>query len=216
MKVSIPTPSITTVQSYLTKWKTLDKYVHQEEALNHLFQKLCPSNSDLLSVLLKVSALNDFYTTNIYDTHSVAAHILTLNCDHRIKAGDGSLVNEMALVKVGKTERNFFSFASKYCNHHHQEPFPIFDSYVERMLWHFQGVDQFATFKRPELRRYSRFVELIGGFRTYYGLVQFSLREIDIYLWLAGKEAFGILGQKKQSHLSGHKIRTHPAESQHS
>ena len=214
MKVSVPTPSTATVQGYLTKWKTLDKYVHQEEALNRLFQKLCPSNSDLLSVLLKVSALNDFYSTNIYDTHSVAAHIVALNCGQRIKDGDVSLVNEMALVKVGKTERNFFSFASKYCNHHHPEPFPIFDSYVEKMLWYFQGIGRFATFKRPELRRYNRFVELIGDFRMHYGLAQFSLREIDIYLWLAGKEAFETLSQKKQRRLAGHEIATQPIETQ--
>lgn len=199
MKSSPLQPTAALVQACLNKWKTLDKYVHQEEALNRLFQELCPSNDDLLAILLKVSALNDFYSTNIYDTHSVAAHILALNCDQRIADGDESLVNEMALVKVGGKERNFFSFASKYCNHHHQEPFPIFDSYVDKMLLHFGKADGFARFKKEDLRQYRQFVEVIRLFRRHYKLEQFSLREIDIYLWLAGKEAFGTAGQKKKA-----------------
>ena len=198
MKSAPLQPTVALVQDYLNKWKTLDKYVHQEEALNRLFQKLCPSNDDLLAILLKVSALNDFYSTNIYDTHSVAAHILALSCDQRIADGDPLLVNEMAMVKVGGKERKFFSFASKYCNHHHQEPFPIFDSYVEKMLWHFRSADGFARFKRPDLRQYRQFVDVIRLFRRHYKLEQFSLREIDIYLWLAGKEAFGTVGQRKK------------------
>lgn len=198
MKTVPERPTADQVQAYLNKWQTLTKYVQQENALNLLFQKLCPKNNDPVSVLLKVSALNDFYSTNIYDTHTVAAHILQLDCDDRIHAGDVSLVNEMAQITIGGKARNLVSFASKYCNHHLQEPFPIFDSYVQKMLWHFRRVDRFARFQKPELRDYPRFVELIRRFQTKYKLEKFSLREIDIYLWLAGKDAFGTVQQKKK------------------
>ena len=197
MKTVPERPTADLVQTYLNRWQTLTKYVQQEQALNLLFQTLCPKNNDPVSVLLKVSALNDFYSTNIYDTHTVAAHILQLDCDDRIQAGDVSLVNEMARVTIGGKPRTLVSFASKYCNHHLQEPFPIFDSYVQKMLWHFRRVDRFARFQKPELRDYPRFVELIRCFQTHYSLGQFSLREIDIYLWLAGKGAFGTVQQSK-------------------
>jgi hypothetical protein len=67
-----------------------------------------------VDVLLKVSALNDFYSTNIYDTHAVARHIEHLRIDESLLSGDLSLVNRIAPVKVGKKVRNFYSFVTKY------------------------------------------------------------------------------------------------------
>jgi hypothetical protein len=183
-------PSVNLVNEYLRKWETLEKYTLQEASLALLFRELCPRNDMISHVLLKVSALNDFYSTNIFDTHSVAKHILAIGVKDRIVAGDANVVNELALVSVGGKQRNFYSFASKYCNHHNAEAFPIYDSYVEKMLRHFQRIDRFAKFQRKELKLYGRFVEIISSFRKHYALEQFSLRQIDVYLWLAGKDAF--------------------------
>ena len=58
------------------------------------------------------------------------------------------------------------------------------------MLMHFHRIDRFGKFQRKELKQYRRFVEIIRAFRKHYVLEQFSLRQIDIYLWLAGKDAF--------------------------
>jgi hypothetical protein len=172
-------PTTALVQSYVQKWDTLEKYVFQEASLALLFQRLCPRNSEMAHVLLKVSALNDFYSTNIYDTHTVARHIVTLNVDERITRGDLSLVNQMALVAVGwNKNRNFYSFASKYCNHHNPDAFPIFDSYVEKMLLHFRKRDQFSKFRASELKQYSRFVEIIRVFQKHYSLAR--ARSFDI------------------------------------
>lgn len=183
-------PSAELVKHYLRKWETLEKYVLQESSLALLFHDLCPGNDNIEHVLLKVSALNDFYSTNIFDTHSVAKHILTLGVTDRIAAGDHSLVNELALVSIGGKTRNFYSFASKYCNHHNADAFPIFDSYVYKMLMHFCRADKFATFKKDELKQYGHFVDIILAFRDYFGLQEFTLRQIDVYLWLGGKDAF--------------------------
>jgi hypothetical protein len=139
---------------------------------------------------VKVSALKDFYSTNIFDTHSVAKHIIEVDVSERVLAGDVSIVNELACVNIGGKSRRFYSFASKYCNHHNPAAFPIYDNYVDRMLRHFRRTDNFAPFRRGELKDYVRFVEIVKLFRSSYSLDQFSLREIDIYLWLAGKEEF--------------------------
>jgi hypothetical protein len=184
-------PSVQSTQDYVRKWETLEKYTFQESSLTLLFQQFCPLSNEISHVLLKVSALNDFYSTNIYDTHAVAKHVVASNVNDRIARGDPSVVNQMARVAVGRKERNFHSFASKYCNHHNPEAFPIYDSYVEKMLIHFRARDGFARFTRKELKQYGRFVEVIHAFRQHYSLGQFSLRQIDIYLWLAGKDAFG-------------------------
>ncbi|HEY5041933.1 MAG TPA: hypothetical protein VIK53_08010 [Verrucomicrobiae bacterium] len=186
-------PSPATVRSYLEKWKnekSLDNYRIQEEALKLLFHKFCLENRSLELVLLKVTALNQFYSTNIYDTYSMAKHIIDMQIDERLHNGDLTLVNELALITLKKKQKNFYSFASKYCSHHNPKAFPIYDSFVEKMLVRRAKVDRFAEFKKAELKKYDRFVQIINAFQQFYGLENFSLREIDVFLWLAGKELF--------------------------
>lgn len=168
-------------------WKTTSC---RKKSLSLLFGKLCPSNSTLEQILLKVSSLNDFYSTNIYDTYTVARHIRDMNIETRLGSGDLSLVKDMAMVKIGDKTRNLYSFASKYCSHHYPDRYPIYDSYVDKMLWHYSGADKFASFRRRELKHYEKFVEIITKFQRHYKLDQFSLRQIDIFLWRAGKESF--------------------------
>jgi hypothetical protein len=55
---------------------------------------------------------------------------------------------------------------------------------------YFKKTDKFASFKKDELKIYYRFIEIIHEFKKFYNLDNFSLREIDIYLWLAGKKYF--------------------------
>ena len=106
----------------------------QEACLNLLVHELRPKNTELLDVLLKVSCLNDFYSTNIYDTHAVAKHITRLHIDGALDRGDLSLVNKIGPVKVGSKTRNFYSFATKYCSHHRPDVYPIYDRYVDKMF----------------------------------------------------------------------------------
>src|SRR2546423_772464 len=71
-----PEPSEPVISSYLAKWRMLENYRLQESSLSELFNKFCPQNTSIEHVLLKVSALNDFYSTNIFDTYSVARRIM--------------------------------------------------------------------------------------------------------------------------------------------
>ena len=76
----------------------------------------------------------------------------------------------------------------------------MYDSHVNDMLWYFREQEDaskkriseekvdFPLFHRGQLKKYSCFQKVIEGFRCYYGLNDFSLREIDIYLWSSGKE----------------------------
>lgn len=194
-------PTSNLISRYLNKWKQFENYRIQETSLGLLFHSLCPENNKIEHVLLKVSVLNDFYSTNILDTYSVAKHILNKNIDIRLKENDYSLVNDIAQVSVGKAQIpiNLYSFASKYCNHHNPDNYPIFDQFIEKMLWHYHKVDGFCAsheffglheLKRALLREYEYFVEVIKTFQNFYKLEKHSLREIDIFLWLAGKEWF--------------------------
>ena len=186
-----PKPGISEVTKYLKEWKKLEKYTSQERALNKLFLELLPGNSEITDILLKASCLNDFYSTNIFAIHSVAEHILSVkDLDKRLKAGDINLVSELEEVKIGDNKRYFYSFATKYCSHHNPIAFPIYDSYVEKVLVYFNKVDKFSSFKIKDLKDYRKFKGILLDFQRYYKLERFNLKEIDRYLWLLGKDYF--------------------------
>ena len=186
-------PTVDEVQKYINKWEKLENYVNQEYALDKLFGKLCPHNTDINDILIKCSALNDFYSTNIFDIHSVAQHILKLDIDERLKKGDLSLVNDIAHVEVGnpKSPRFFYSFATKYCSHHQPEKYAIYDRYVEKLLMDFKRrKDNFSSFTLKDLKNYERYMAIIRDFQHYYRLTQFTLKQLDHYLWQLGKENY--------------------------
>ena len=93
-KVMVPTPCKNEVEKYLSIWDSLENYVLQENSLNKLFYDTYPNNTDINDILIKVSALNDFYSTNIFSVFSVAKHILSLDIDNRLNNKDETLVND--------------------------------------------------------------------------------------------------------------------------
>ena len=185
-------PTIDEVEKYLARWRSLDNYVNQEKALDYLFGEKCRFNTDIKEVLIKCCTLNDFYSTNIFDIHSVAQHILKLNIDERLNRGDFTLVKDIAKVKVGNPpkSRNFYSFATKYCSHHHPYKYAIYDNYVEKLLWEFQKRDKYSHYLRSDLKDYPTYMRVIRDFQKHYGLEQFNVKQLDQYLWQLGKKYF--------------------------
>ena len=186
----IPEPSEAQVEFYLSRWNELENYRLQEQALNKLFFELCPENTDIEDILLKVSTLNDFYSTNIFSVYPVARHIQSLNIDARLKSGDISLVNDIKQISIGGKIKNFYSFASKYCSHHNPKDFPIYDSYVDAVLRYYRDKDNFASFKNDDLKDYIHFKGALNNFRKFYGLEKYDLKQLDVYLWQLGKDYF--------------------------
>ena len=189
--IKIIKPNIREVEKYLVKWKTLENYVLQEKSLKKLFTKTYPSNNKIEDVLIKVCALNDFYSTNILSPFIVSKHILNLTIDKRLQQRDYTLVNEIAHIKVKRNKIiNFYSFASKYCSHHQPNYYPIYDNFVEKFLIYLRNEDKFYDFKRAELKDYPKYRQILLEFRKYYKLNKYSLKQLDKYLWQAGKKYF--------------------------
>ena len=63
--INIPRPCKEEVIKYLNKWDSLENYVLQEKSLDKLFINTYPNNIEIEDILIKVSSLNDFYSTNI-------------------------------------------------------------------------------------------------------------------------------------------------------
>jgi hypothetical protein len=187
----IPNPSGSEVKKYLDKWDSLENYVLQERSLKKLFTKTYPKNKSMDDILIKVCSLNDFYSTNIFSPVLVSKHIAELDVDKRLKEGDLSLVNDIAEVEVSKDKTiNFYSFATKYCSHHRPLIYPIYDSYVEKVLMYFRRQDNFYEFLKKDLKIYPKYREILIEFKNYYGLKNYNLKQIDKYLWQLGKEYF--------------------------
>lgn len=189
--IEIIRPSRKEVEYYLNEWDSLENYTLQESSLRKLFTKTYPLNNDLDDVLIKVCALNDFYSTNIFSPFTVAKHIVNLKIDNALKEDNLDIVNRIAEVTMkGGKVKNFYSFATKYCSHHKPTTYPIYDSYVEKMLLYCKGKDSFDTFTAEDLKLYVRFREILLSFRKFYSLNEFDLKQIDKYLWQAGKKYF--------------------------
>ncbi len=185
----IPTPCNDEVKRYLGLWDSLENYVLQERSLDKLFKESFPHNTEIEDILIKASTLNDFYSTNIFSIFPVAKHILALDIDDRLRAGDPTLVQDIAVVEISGKTKNFYSFASKYCSHHNQDQYPIYDSFVEKVLMYFQKKDKFRRFNLADLKDYPSFKEILLDFADYYG-IEYGLKDLDRYLWQVGKEFF--------------------------
>lgn len=190
IRQDIPTPTIEEVEKYLKLWDDLENYRLQESALNKLFLELVPTNTNILDILLKATTLNDFYSTNIFSIFPVAQHILSLNIDERLNAGDETLVDELKKVVINNKSKQFYSFATKYCSHHNPEDFPIYDSFVDKVLCYFREVDGFSKFENNELKNYMKFKCVLRDFQIFYGLQRYSFKELDKFLWQFGKNYF--------------------------
>ena len=189
--MTITKPSESEIDKYLKKWDSLENYVLQESSLKKLFSVTYPYNINMDEVLIKVCSLNDFYSTNIFSPFIIAKHIVSLKIDERLKNEDLELVNDIAKVKVnGNKEIKFYSFATKYCSHHKPTVYPIYDSFVEKLLMYFKKTDKFYKFKKEDLKNYPIYRNILIGFRTFYRLEKYNLKEIDKYLWQAGKQYF--------------------------
>jgi hypothetical protein len=147
-----------------------------------------PDNRDESAVLLKATTINSLYATNIYAIFQVARHIHALNIDPKLVQGSLEVIEDIAVITLNRKRKRNYSFATKYCGWHRPDVYPIYDSYVDRLLWTYRQQDRFADFKQGELRHYPRYKEVIEQFRTYYGLDQFSFKELDKFLWRYGKE----------------------------
>ena len=187
-------PSVKDAEWFLGYWKNLPSYSNQEKALDKLFMGICKRNDNIEDILIKCSSLNDFYSTNIFDIHTVAQHILSLKIDERLEDGDLSLVDEISHVEVNGKLHTFYSFATKYCSHHNPERYAIYDSYVEKVLLSMNSRDHFMKFKQEELKVYETYMRVIKAFQQRYGLMQYNIKRLDQYLWQLGKWYFNPYG----------------------
>ena len=209
-------PSVKDAEWFINYWNELPSYSNQEKALDKLFMDICKRNDNIEDILIKCSSLNDFYSTNIFDIHTVAQHILSLHIDDRLEKGDLSLVDDIAHIEANGKDHFFYSFATKYCSHHQPRRYAIYDSYVEKVLVSMNNRKHFANFKREDLKNYETYMTVIMAFQQRFGLMQYNIKQLDQYLWQLGKWYFNQYGltfkyynREEENPFSRNDIRNH-------
>ena len=192
--MNIENPTNKLLDKYIDKFNKDKRYKPADNAIMNLFAAF-PDNKKLEDILLKISVINDLYSTNILGTFKMAEHIKRLNIDKQLQSGNPDVVNEIAKghgikTKKNNTELNFYSFATKYCNWHNQDSYAIYDSFVEKVLLAYKRKDNFSDFKQNDLKVFRKFKKIITDFADFYGLTKHNLKEIDKFLWIYGKEKF--------------------------
>ncbi len=181
------------IQEFETDKATMLEY----EAVRRTFEGY-PENVDKLAVLLKFTILNDLYRTMIMDKSKIADHIYKLateeNLDALLKSGNLDAVTKIRLghgncvIKTQK-ERNFYSFATKYCHFSNPKCYPIFDQYVERAIMKLRK-DNYIQFPyQDELKNPQAFRDII-----YQIIQKFELEDYqkaDRALWMYGQHLAG-------------------------
>lgn len=189
--ISIPRPTCNEVERYLHRWNTTPDLYEPESVLRVLFTQTHPYNISIDDIILKTAALNTVYNTYIYSVFPVAQHILSLSIDERLQNGDATLVNEvMRVIYEDGKKVEHYSFATKYCSFHNPDAFPIYDSYVDKILLYYRDKMSFSTFRNSDLKDYPTFKRILADFRAYFGLDKYSAKQIDQYLWQFGKDCF--------------------------
>lgn len=191
-------------ESVLKAYDAMKSYSIQEDLLQSLMKDY-PDHSNKNAVEVKVKLLNLFYSTGIQATNAMTENILSINdIDKRLAKGDISLVEEIATLKLKKSTRYNYSFATKYCAYHQPELYPIYDSIVADTLTSFfeKGLlpKHKLTSKRSvgdktltkgefakKLKEYDFFVAVYRYFMEQYDLLDFSYRQVDSYIWGAFK-----------------------------
>lgn len=175
------------VERYLDNWKTFrdNKRFDLEKCINDILDKY-PDNKNIQEVYIKVSIINDAYSTNIKDTYLVAKTIADMDIDKKLKAGELNLVNEIADEINSKTKcGRRYSFASKYCSFHKPEIYPIYDRDNEDLLYAYQKKCKLLDFKfkRGKLKNYLDYVNIINKYKEIFSLEKFNYKQIDRFNW---------------------------------
>jgi hypothetical protein len=165
-----------------------------EEALQELFGQY-PHNTQRAQVLLKVTALNTLYSTqiplfreSIPTIFEVAEHVVTLGIDSDLMRGNEGLVSRIAKTEVPLKKIRFnYSFATKYCSWHNPDAYPIFDGNVYAYLCHLVNHDCLDTFIQKDMWDYPTFKRTIEGFKERNQLGKFTFKDIDKFLYPQGR-----------------------------
>ncbi len=199
---------------YVGRVKKLSRYAQEGVAIEYLFRETYRYNVNINEILIKVMALDSSYFTNLRRFSSIQRMAEVIKgikgFDKRLEDGETKLVDDICSEMQKLNYPKPFSFATKYCCNHKPEYYPIFDSFVAKVLAYYQKKENFlddqglieawqeasrkpGVMSKAEALKDSYeglFYPVITKFRDTY-CKGYSYRDLDHFLWLMGKEYLG-------------------------
>ncbi|MBO4459892.1 MAG: hypothetical protein J5778_04460 [Clostridiales bacterium] len=190
-----------------------------ESALKCVFTNKPSNIEDNEYIYIKVSLLNDIYSTHLSnnDKKTIVNIIMGFQSSIESKVYDPNLVFEICQVCKGNNIGETYSFVSKYCSHHNEDLYPIYDRYVVTMLlWYRELAKEESNvvfdFKdecvAKNSGKYNCYRNVLNQFRQQFGLESYTYKEIDKFLWKAGKNYFPAYIDEKIVNRYKHSIQT--------
>lgn len=197
MEIDHPLEEI--IHPYFDKFKGLDGYfVEDDSALS--FFRAHSANTEAQDILLKIGEVGDKDLIKDEAQGEMAAHILSLQIDSLLEQANAQLVNDIASVNFRGQEKNYYAFASRYCNYHDQDSYPIYDQLMVAILkLYFKRIRE-STLDPQELMDYPSFKKLMREFVLSFHIPVFNYRELDKFIWVYGQEV--IVEFLKENNLS--------------
>lgn len=209
-KVVTPISLLNEVNNVLTNFRTyqgMDVYELKWKILDMLCRQY-PANTTLEEVYLKADTLNRYYSTTIFSILPMAQGIIHIpDIDQRLLNGDPTLVkdniqpnNDIATIIPGHTN---YSFATKYCACHNPAAYPIYDNivadfFVAAIRSKHLAFPAIIGLSVSQIRNrmkndYAFYKAIYTAFMQQYNLTSLTYREVDWYIWTAGKLLKGLL-----------------------
>lgn len=189
-------PTNELIQEKNEEWNNVPEYIGPERALNQLFNG--KSNSNHGEVFAKCYFLNFAYGTHLLkkDLYTISNYIVKasrkVQLDKLLDEGDTKAVHMIAFKS--RTSKIYFSFATKFCSFCNPSKYPIYDSFVEEVLWRYKNNDILEPYYHWELsenrepeKRYQKFKSKVDELKEVCNLTC-TYRELDHFLWLKQKE----------------------------
>ncbi len=171
-------------------WDDYDKKSRIQDSILETIKTQYSSDS-IEDIYTKVTLINSFYSTNIYDVWQMSNHIKDLEIPQSdFDNGKTDLVDKIADVTFNNKKYTMYSFATKYCSLHNSKAYPIFDSYVADVLIYLKNTNKVTNLykKQSDFLDYKKYKVIIKTINDKLGNVGY--KKTDMYLWALGNIFF--------------------------
>lgn len=174
------------LKTYMGQFSREEGYFEDDIRVMDYF-KSHPQNTDVTEVVLKLSAVQHPEIDHIVKSRSVVAkHIVGLQIDERLQKGEARVVNEIARLELDHQSYFLYAFATRYCNYHRPNDYPIYDTTIEKILkLYFEHVLG-EKLTEQQIKDYPTFKNCMLTLREELNMNQYNFKEIDKFVWIYG------------------------------
>lgn len=199
---TIPTPSnyFQFVYEFIEHFNNTNRIC--EEAIRHSINSPFEETRDNpIYTYTKVSLINDNYSTYLSSAEKCAISKILYDYSTELQEPNynSGLITEIRdkCKKDKIINKDPYSFITKYCCHHNPNYYPIYDSYVDIMLKWYSDLEQFPFTIAENNMDFSDYDSFCGALEQFkecceadISIESISFRDIDKFLWSAGKSFF--------------------------